>query len=163
MNDTPRTMIYGANGYTGRLIARRAVERGLQPTLAGRNHEAVTALAAELDCPAVSFSLQQSSQIAEYLKGFAAVMHCAGPFSQTARQMMDACLATGTDYLDITGEIDVILCGGQPERAGQGGRRGADAGRGIRRGAQRLPGGAAGRQAARGHACCNWRLPAPAA
>src|SRR5262245_40607762 len=109
MTDSPRAMIYGANGYTGRLIARRAVERGLKPTLAGRNHEAVTALARELDLPAVTFSLQQPAQIAEYIKGFAAVMHCAGPFSQTAKQMMDACIATGADYLDITGEIDVIL------------------------------------------------------
>jgi short subunit dehydrogenase-like uncharacterized protein len=102
-------MIYGANGYTGRLIARHAVERGLRPTLAGRNHEAVTALAAELECPAVSFSLEQPARIAEHVQGHAAVLHCAGPFSQTARQMMDACIAARADYLDITGEIDVIL------------------------------------------------------
>ena len=109
MTDTPRAMIYGANGYTGQLIARHAVARGLKPTLAGRNHEAVTKLATQLGCPAVTFGLHQASQIAEYLKGFSAVLHCAGPFSQTARPMMDACLITGTDYLDITGEIEVIL------------------------------------------------------
>ena len=40
-------MIYGANGYTGELVARRAVERGHRPVLAGRNR-AVMALAAEL-------------------------------------------------------------------------------------------------------------------
>ncbi len=34
--------------------------------------------------------------------------HCAGPFSATAAPMVDACLATGTHYLDITGEIDVF-------------------------------------------------------
>lgn len=111
MADSPQAMIYGANGYTGRLIAHRAVELGLRPTLAGRSAEAVKSLAAELGLPAVCFSLQQPAQIAEYLKGYAAVMHCAGPFSQTARQMMDACIATGADYLDITGEIDVILAG----------------------------------------------------
>ena len=118
MNDTPRAMIYGANGYTGRLIAARARKRGLKPTLAGRNPQAIGALAAQLDCPAVSFSLHQAAQVAEYLKGYAAVLHCAGPFSQTARPMMDACLATGTHYLDITGEIDVILwAAAQNERA----------------------------------------------
>ncbi len=109
MSQPPRAMIYGVTGYTGRLIARHAVDRGLKPVLAGRNYEAVGALAGELDCPAVSFNLQQTAQIAEQLKGFSAVLNCAGPFSQTARQMMDACLAAGTDYLDITGEIDVIL------------------------------------------------------
>src|SRR5689334_1730518 len=102
MADTPKAMIYGANGYTGRLIARRAVELGMRPTLAGRNPDAVKALATELDLPFVAFTLQQSSQIADYLRGHSAVMHCAGPFSQTARQMMDACISTGCDYLDIT-------------------------------------------------------------
>ncbi len=120
MTELPQAMIYGANGYTGRLIARRAVEQGLKPTLAGRNSEAVKALAAELGLPSIGFSLQQPAQIAEYLKGFAAVMHCAGPFSQTARQMMDACIASGTDYLDITGEIDVILAGVQRSERAQG-------------------------------------------
>ncbi|REK19016.1 MAG: saccharopine dehydrogenase [Planctomycetota bacterium] len=118
MNDSPRAMIYGANGYTGQLIARLAVERGMRPTLAGRNHEAIAALAGELDCPFLSFSLENAAQIAPHLKDVAAVMHCAGPFSQTARQMMDACITTGTDYLDITGEIDVILAGvARSERA----------------------------------------------
>jgi short subunit dehydrogenase-like uncharacterized protein len=102
-------MIYGANGYTGRLIAREAVRRGLRPVLAGRNQAAVTALAGELGCEAVSFQLDQPAVIARNLQDFAAVLHCAGPFSQTARQMMDACITSGTHYLDITGEIDVIL------------------------------------------------------
>ncbi|MBI3839752.1 MAG: saccharopine dehydrogenase NADP-binding domain-containing protein [Planctomycetia bacterium] len=108
MSQPLRAMIYGVTGYTGRLIARHAVDRGLKPVLAGRNREAVAALAGELDCPAVSFSVQQPAQIAEQLQGFSAVLNCAGPFSQTAQPMMDACLATETDYLDITGEIDVI-------------------------------------------------------
>jgi short subunit dehydrogenase-like uncharacterized protein len=109
MNETqPRAMIYGANGYTGRLIARHAVERGLKPTLAGRNRESVARLATELGCPAASFDVKEPSKIAEQLSGFSAVLHCAGPFSQTARQMMEACIATGVDYLDITGEIEVI-------------------------------------------------------
>jgi short subunit dehydrogenase-like uncharacterized protein len=109
MAESPQAIIYGANGYTGRLIARRAVDQGLKPTLAGRNFEAVKKLADELGLPSVSFSLNQPAQIAEHIRGFSAVMHCAGPFSQTARQMMDACIAVGADYLDITGEIEVIL------------------------------------------------------
>src|SRR5262245_46081305 len=109
MSQPPVAMIYGANGYTGRLIARHAFERGLRPILAGRNHQAVTALASELGCEARCFQLESAAQVAGHLGGCSAVMHCAGPFSQTARPMMDACLAVGADYLDITGEIDVIL------------------------------------------------------
>jgi short subunit dehydrogenase-like uncharacterized protein len=122
MNQPAGAMIYGVNGYTGRLIARHAVERGLKPVLAGRNADAVGALAAELDCPAAVFSLEHAAQIAEKLRGITTVLHCAGPFSQTARQMMDACLASGADYLDITGEIEVINWGAaRHERAKQAG------------------------------------------
>lgn len=105
-------MIYGANGYTGRLIARHCVERGMKPTLAGRNAAAVEALAKELDLPWASFAINDAS-LAERLAGHTSVLHCAGPFSQTARQMMQACIAVGADYLDITGEIDVIELGHQ--------------------------------------------------
>ena len=45
-----RLVIYGATGYTGDLIAREAVRRGLQPVLAGRNEAAIAALAQELGC-----------------------------------------------------------------------------------------------------------------
>jgi short subunit dehydrogenase-like uncharacterized protein len=115
-------MIYGANGYTGELIARHAIQRGLKPVLAGRNAEAIGRLALELGCEALVFQLRQASQIAEQLKGFAAVMHCAGPFSATAEPMMEACLSARTHYLDITGEIDVILAAhALNERARQAG------------------------------------------
>lgn len=122
MNDSPRPMIYGANGYTGRLIAQHAVERGLKPVLAGRNRNAVGALADKLGCEYDAFPLDHPAQIVEHLQGISAVLHCAGPFSQTASQMMDACITSRTDYLDITGEIDVILAAAQrSERAKQAG------------------------------------------
>lgn len=100
-------MIYGASGYTGRLIARAAVARGLQPVLAGRDPAKILPLAAELGCDCRAFPLD-SGAVPEDLGGMAAVLHCAGPFSATAAPMMQACLAAGVHYLDITGEIDVI-------------------------------------------------------
>ena len=44
-------LIYGANGYTGALLAREAVARGHRPILAGRNAERLSALARELGRP----------------------------------------------------------------------------------------------------------------
>ena len=41
-------LIYGANGYTGELIAREARKRGMTPILAGRSQESVASLAGEL-------------------------------------------------------------------------------------------------------------------
>ena len=96
-------MIYGANCYTGALIAREAVRRGLSPILAGRNAGAVGALAAEL-----GLAHRVSSVGAADLSDAALVLHCAGPFSATGAPMRDACLRIGAHYLDITGEIDVF-------------------------------------------------------
>ena len=101
-------MIYGANGYTGELIARAAVSRGLKPVLAGRSRDKVEALARELGLEARVFGLEDEVRLLAQIKGHDLVLHCAGPFSATAAPMMEACLRANAHYLDITGEIAVF-------------------------------------------------------
>jgi len=101
-------MIYGANGYTGELIAREAVARGMTPILAGRSKAKVERLAAELKLPHRVFELSSPASIAAHLEGVAAVLLTAGPFSATSQPMVQACIQAGAHYLDITGEIDVF-------------------------------------------------------
>lgn len=101
-------MIYGANGYTGELIAREAVQRGEQPLLAGRNRAPLAALAAELKLDYRVFGLDDAAALRAGLTGVGLVLHCAGPFSATSAPMIEACLAVGAHYLDITGEISVF-------------------------------------------------------
>ncbi|HST29184.1 MAG TPA: saccharopine dehydrogenase NADP-binding domain-containing protein [Rudaea sp.] len=103
-----RLLIYGANGYTGRLIAREAARRGLKPLLAGRDRDEVDALAKELGLLRRVFELSNPVEIARNLDGVNVVLHCAGPFSKTAAPMLDACLNANVHYLDITGEIAVF-------------------------------------------------------
>lgn len=98
-----RYLIYGANGYTGELIAREAVARGERPILAGRSREKIEALARELSCEARVFDVERPQ-----LQGVELVLHCAGPFSRTSRPMVDACLREHVHYVDITGEIAVF-------------------------------------------------------
>lgn len=111
-------MIYGATGYTGRLVAAEAVEAGVWPVLAGRDAGKLGALAdslsAALDEESRSapletraFDLDDPARIEAALQDIDVVLHCAGPFSRTALPMFDACLQTGTHYVDITGEIAV--------------------------------------------------------
>lgn len=115
-------MIYGATGYTGKLCAREAVARGLKPVLAGRREQAVARLAAELDLEYRVFALDDPAAVRAGLQGMGVVLHCAGPFSQTSRPMVDGCLATGTHYLDITGEISVYqACHERDEEARKAG------------------------------------------
>ncbi len=104
----PDYLIYGANGYTGALTARRAVERGHRPVLAGRNHAAVAALAGELGLEHRVFGLDDPAAMDAGMRGATAVLHCAGPFAHTWKAMSDACLRNKVHYLDITGEVLVF-------------------------------------------------------
>jgi short subunit dehydrogenase-like uncharacterized protein len=101
-------MIYGANGYTGELIAREAVKRGLTPILAGRSSAKIEPLARSLGLQARIFDLDDGNANQKSIAGLRLVLHCAGPFSATAAPMMTACLGSGAHYLDITGEISVF-------------------------------------------------------
>ena len=101
-------MIYGANGYTGELIAKEAAKRGMRPILAGRNADKVGALAQALSLPSRVFGLDTPEDIQHGLTDVDLVLNCAGPFSQTAEPMMLACIQAKAHYLDITGEIDVF-------------------------------------------------------
>ncbi len=101
-------LIYGANGYTGELITRFAVEAGMRPILAGRNAEAVGSLAAKHGLEHRIFSLDQRDKVDMALQEVDMVLHCAGPFSITSRPMVSACLRNRKHYTDITGEISVF-------------------------------------------------------
>lgn len=101
-------LLYGANGYTARLIAREAAARGMRPILAGRNRDAIEPLAAELGCESRIFGLNDVSAAATNLRGVKVVLNCAGPFVRTAPPLIEACLRAKVSYCDITGEIDAI-------------------------------------------------------
>ncbi len=108
MTARSKWMIYGANGYTGELIAREARRRGLEPVLAGRQGAKVAALAQSLGCEYRVFGLDDIRLLASHLADIRVVLHCAGPFSATSEPMVEACLQAGAHYLDITGEISVF-------------------------------------------------------
>jgi len=101
-------MIYGANGYTGRLIVKEAKRRGMQPILAGRNRQALEEICVETGFESRVFDLEDVSAMRQALEDIAVVLHCAGPFSATSQPMIEACLESGSHYLDITGEISVF-------------------------------------------------------
>lgn len=101
-------LLYGANGYTGKLTAELAVKKGLKPTLAGRKEPDIKKLADELQLPYLIFDLEDENKMVSHLKDFSLVLNTAGPFSITAKPMVNACLKSKTHYLDITGEIEVF-------------------------------------------------------
>lgn len=100
-------MIYGAYGYTGQLITHFAKRMGYSPVIAGRNHQKLHTFAEQVGLEARCFPLQTPA-ILEHLQDIDLVILCAGPFIETALPMVQACIKTGTHYLDITGEIAVF-------------------------------------------------------
>lgn len=101
-------LIYGANGYTGQLISKLAATYDLRPILAGRSISSVKSLAEQLNLPWKTIDLNNADELNKELSGIKLVLHCAGPFSATAKQMITACLQSGTHYIDINGDIEVF-------------------------------------------------------
>ncbi|MFN8149839.1 MAG: saccharopine dehydrogenase NADP-binding domain-containing protein [Solirubrobacterales bacterium] len=103
-------VLYGASGFTGKLIAAELCARGLDFTLAGRSREKLDAVAAELARPqtVAAVALDDPAAVRSLLEPAAVVIGCAGPFTLHGRPLIEAAAATGTNYLDTTGEQPFI-------------------------------------------------------
>jgi short subunit dehydrogenase-like uncharacterized protein len=111
-------LLYGATGYTGRLIARLAARQRLPVVLAGRDAVGVASVAAETGLASMVFALDDAARTRAALHECALVLNCAGPFVRTWRPLVDACIAGRVHYIDVTGEIDVFeAIAGESERA----------------------------------------------
>jgi short subunit dehydrogenase-like uncharacterized protein len=108
-------LVYGATGYSGRLIAAEAASRvrngtlPLHVILAGRDDRAVSALAAEHEMEARAFGLAERRDVVRGLEGVDVVLNAAGPFALTAPHLARGALAVGCHYVDICGEPDVYM------------------------------------------------------
>ena len=98
-------LIYGSYGYTGQLIVELAVKEGLRPTLAGRDEKKLRKQAGKYNLEYRAFSLNETTKLDSALNEVDAVLHCAGPFVLTFKQMAEACLRTKKHYVDISGEL----------------------------------------------------------
>lgn len=101
-------LIYGAYGYTGKLLAEEAVRKGYNPVLAGRSSEKLLPIAEELKLDYLIFNLQDEKNIIENIRDFDLILLAAGPFKYTSSLVVNACLKTGTHYMDITGEVPIF-------------------------------------------------------
>ncbi len=98
-------MIYGAYGFTGRLIAEEAVRQGHRPLLAGRSPRKLAELADELGLEWIALNLDHHDLLVAALRDVDLVMHAAGPYAATCAPMVRACLEARADYVDLSGEL----------------------------------------------------------
>lgn len=104
-------VIYGATGYTGRLIAAELVRRRVPFAVAGRDPAKLAALVGSLGHPVETLvaALDAPAELERMAARARVVLDCAGPFIRYGRAVQDAALATRSHFLDITGEADYML------------------------------------------------------
>ncbi|MCB0830809.1 MAG: saccharopine dehydrogenase NADP-binding domain-containing protein [Solirubrobacterales bacterium] len=114
MSEIPEPItVYGATGYTGKLVAAELARREAPFIVAGRNREKLEALADSLGDhgpkPEVHAVPNTDSRgMKELFSRSAAVIACAGPFSLHGEPVLAAAVEAGVPYLDTTGEQDFI-------------------------------------------------------
>ncbi|MDG1474788.1 MAG: saccharopine dehydrogenase NADP-binding domain-containing protein, partial [Porticoccaceae bacterium] len=106
-------IIYGATGFTGRLVAqylneRYGVNTEIKWAMAGRNLEKLTAVRDEMgipvDIPLLMIDPQDTSSINSMVKSASVILTTVGPYQLYGNELVAACAAAGTDYVDLCGE-----------------------------------------------------------
>ncbi len=106
--DKPKLLVYGSYGYSGDLIVQECLKRDISVVLGGRDGGKLSEQAARYKLPVRRFALDSKETVTGQLTDIDAVLHCAGPYIHTSEVMTEACIASGTHYLDITGEFEVF-------------------------------------------------------
>jgi uncharacterized protein DUF5938/saccharopine dehydrogenase-like protein len=114
---TKPVVVYGASGYTGRLICEYLREYNVPFVAAGRDAGKLDASMRQnvagietADYEIVEVA-HDTKELTELFRGASVVCNTVGPFSVYGPEVAEACLAAGTHYLDTTGEQDwMITC-----------------------------------------------------
>ena len=149
-------MIYGAAGYTGSLIAARAVECGHRPVLAGRSAPPVTALAERLGLPHRVLDLRDPVAMEAALDDVDLVLNAAGPFLHTAAPLARACLSAGVALPRHQQRVAGVPCPLRPRRGGQASWRQHHSRCRVRRRRHQLPGALRERDGRRRRSVSRW-------
>ncbi len=115
MTEKKPVVVYGASGYTGRLICEYLREFGIPFIAAGRDEGKIKA-SMEANVPGIETADYEIVQVehsvaalTELFSGASVVCNTVGPFSKYGPATVEACLAAGTHYLDTTGEQDWLI------------------------------------------------------
>ena len=110
-------VLWGATGFTGRLVANYLVgnyldgDAGLRLALAGRNKEKLEGIATGVGAPQLPILLGDSFD-ADSLDAIASraevLISTVGPYAKYGAEVVGACVRNGTDYCDLTGETHFV-------------------------------------------------------
>ena len=99
--------VYGASGFTGRLVLAELGRRHIDAVLVGRNAERLREAAAEIGSPTYEVrpaTLDDRAALADAFRGCDVVINCVAPFALRGEPVVAAAITAGTSYIDISGE-----------------------------------------------------------
>jgi short subunit dehydrogenase-like uncharacterized protein len=105
--------LFGATGFTGKLVARYLAEHAPEGTrigLAGRSEEKLRSVRADLpkaaaDWPLIVAEKSDPESLKTLAEGTRAVVTTVGPYAQGGLALVEACARAGTHYADLAGEV----------------------------------------------------------
>jgi short subunit dehydrogenase-like uncharacterized protein len=114
MSDKKKVVVYGASGYTGRLVCEYLREFNVPFIAAGRDKARIAeALETVPGIGTVDHEIVEVEHavgpLSELFDGASVVCNMVGPFATYGHEVVEACLATGCHYLDTTGEQDWLI------------------------------------------------------
>lgn len=102
-------VVYGATGFTGKLVAEYLADRGgpEQIALAGRSQAKLETVRDELevDWPLISADASDPKSLKAMARSTKAIVTTVGPYSKYGLPLVEACARAGTDYADLAGEV----------------------------------------------------------
>src|SRR6266568_3578004 len=114
MTDGNRVVVYGASGYTGRLVCDYLGRLGLPFIAAGRDKARIqSALEKVAGLDGNQYDVVEVEHavgpLTNLLEGASVVCNTVGPFAKLGGEMVQACIASGCHYVDTTGEQDWLI------------------------------------------------------
>ena len=102
-------IVYGATGYTGRLVAEYLkTKTGLKWAMAGRSADKLAEvrdlIGAAADTPLIVADASDPASLDAMVKRTKVVLTTVGPYQLYGNELVEACVANGTDYTDLCGE-----------------------------------------------------------
>jgi short subunit dehydrogenase-like uncharacterized protein len=113
MNKPFDVIVFGATGFTGRLVAQylnRAYGIGgeLAWAMAGRNRDKLAEvrrlIGADEALPLVAADASDADALAGLVRQSKVIISTVGPYQRHGRALVTACAQAGTDYVDLCGE-----------------------------------------------------------
>jgi len=115
MSNKKPVVVYGASGYTGRLICEYLREYGIPFIAAGRSADKIQA-AMQSNVPGIETASYEVAEVphtiaalTELFRGASVVLNTVGPFAKFGPEVVEACLAAKCHYTDTTGEQDWLI------------------------------------------------------